>query len=94
LSLLDSHCEFRSTGADITANLQIATDRGFQQIIDDLPVTLSASKSFIAQIPYVPRTGNSQSFYRYVIGQSASTAPAVSAVVNSIAPWDNESKGQ
>ncbi|HEY2608610.1 MAG TPA: hypothetical protein VGJ10_21830 [Paraburkholderia sp.] len=85
---------FDQPGVDISANLQIATDRGFQQIVDVLPVMLSAPKSFIAQIPYAPRTGSTQLYYRYVIGQDASTAPAVSTVVNSISPWDNESRAQ
>ncbi|WP_201645896.1 hypothetical protein [Paraburkholderia metrosideri] len=81
-------------GVAVSANLQIATDRDFQQLVDVLPVTLTAPKSFIAQIPYMPRVGNTQLYYRYVIGQSASAAPAVSAVVGSIAPWDNESRVQ
>lgn len=85
---------FDDPGTDIAANLQIATDKGFQQIVDVLPVTLSASRSFIAQIPYVPRTGNTQLYYRYLIGRSASTAPTVSVVVGTIAPWDNESRDQ
>lgn len=85
---------FDQPGVDISANLQIATDRGFQQIVDVLPVMLSAPKSFIAQIPYAPRTGSTQLYYRYVVGEDASTAPAVSTVVNSISPWDNESRAQ
>jgi phosphodiesterase/alkaline phosphatase D-like protein len=85
---------FDKPGADIAANLQIATDRSFQQIVDNLPVMLTASKSFIAQVLYAPRAGSTQLYYRYVIGQDASTAPAVSGVVNSIAPWDNESRAQ
>lgn len=86
--------DFDQPGVDVSANLQIATDRSFQQIVSVLPVTLTAANSFIAQISYLPRPGNSQLYYRYVIGSSASAAPAVSAVVNSIAPWDNESRAQ
>jgi hypothetical protein len=78
---------------DVAANLQIATDTGFTQIIDALPIALSASNSFIAQIPYKPRT-NTLLYYRYVVGRDASAAPNVSSVVNSIAPWDNQSRAQ
>ncbi|CAB4046617.1 hypothetical protein LMG9964_00248 [Paraburkholderia phenoliruptrix] len=76
------------------ATLQIATDRGFTQIIDRIPLTLTASKSFIAQPVYQPKVANAQLYYRYVIDGSPSVAPALSAVVNSIAPWNTQSKAE
>lgn len=79
---------------DIDAKLQIATDRGFSQIVDVLPVKLAQSKSFIAQVVYVPKDRNTQLYYRYVVGSSPSVAPSVSSVVNSIAPWNTESKAE
>lgn len=79
---------------DIRANLQIATDRSFSQVIDVLPVTLTQSKSFIAQPVYMPKARNTQLYYRYVVGSSPSVAPSVSSAVNSIAPWNTESKAE
>jgi phosphodiesterase/alkaline phosphatase D-like protein len=85
---------FDNPDGDIAANLELSTDRSFSQIIDILPVTLSRSKSFIAQTVYAPKTGNSQLYYRYVVGSSPSTAPSVSSSVNSISPWNRESKAE
>lgn len=85
---------FDDRQSDIAASLQIATDRGFSQVVDALPITLSQSKSFIAQPVYRPKNGNAQLYYRYLVGGSPSTAPAISSVVNSIAPWNAESKGE
>ncbi|MFL9934555.1 hypothetical protein P0D88_36650 [Paraburkholderia sp. RL18-103-BIB-C] len=79
---------------DIYANLQIATDRSFSQVIDAIPVTLTQSKSFIAQPVYAPKTKNTQLYYRYVIDSSPTVAPSVSSIVNSIAPWNTESKAE
>ncbi|MFM0554057.1 hypothetical protein P0D69_24210 [Paraburkholderia sediminicola] len=79
---------------DIKVNLQIATDRSFSQVIDVLPITLTQSKSFIAQPAYTPKVKNTQLYYRYVVGSSPSIAPSVSSVVNSIAPWNTESKAE
>jgi phosphodiesterase/alkaline phosphatase D-like protein len=85
---------FEDPNSDIAASLQVATDKGFSQIIDVLPVVLTKTKSFIAQTVYVPKTGNTQLYYRYVVGSSPSTAPSVSSSVNSIAPWNTESKAE
>lgn len=85
---------FDDLDSDISASLQVATDKGFSQIIDVLPVILRKSKSFISQMVYVPKTGNTQLYYRYVVGSSPSTAPSVSSSVNSIAPWNTESKAE
>ena len=85
---------FQDQNSDIAANLQVATDKGFSQIIDVLPVTLTKTKSFIAQTVYTPKTGNTQLYYRYVVGSSPSIAPSVSSSVNSIAPWNTESKAE
>lgn len=85
---------FSNLQSDVHATLQIATDRGFTQIIDRIPLTLTASKSFIAQPVYQPKVANAQLYYRYVIGESPSIAPALSAVVNSIAPWNTQSKAE
>jgi phosphodiesterase/alkaline phosphatase D-like protein len=82
------------SNGDIAANLQIATDKGFSQIIDVLPFILSKSKSFISQPVYSPKIPNTQLYYRYVVGSSPSTAPSVSSTVNSIAPWNAESKAE
>ena len=79
---------------DIKANLQIATDRSFSQIVDVLPVTLTQAKSFIAQPVYTPKARNTQLYYRYVIDSNPSVAPSVSSVVNSIAPWNTVSKAE
>lgn len=84
---------FDDLNSDIAANLQVATDRGFSQIIDVLPVTLKKTKSFIAQTVYVPKTRNTL-YYRYIVGSSPGTAPSVSSSVNSIAPWNTESKAE
>lgn len=72
----------------------MATDKNFSQIIDVLPVNLTKTKSFIAQTVYTPKTGNTQLYYRYVVGSSPSIAPSVSSSVSSIAPWDTESKAE
>lgn len=85
---------FDSPNSDITASLQMATDKNFSQIIDVLPVNLTKTKSFIAQTVYTPKTGNTQLYYRYVVGSSPSIAPSVSSSVSSIAPWDTESKAE
>jgi hypothetical protein len=85
---------FDDLNSDIAANLQVATDRGSSQIIDVLPVTLKKTKSFIAQTVYVPKTRNTQLYYRYIVGSSPITAPSVSSSVNSIAPWNTESKAE
>jgi phosphodiesterase/alkaline phosphatase D-like protein len=85
---------FEDPNSDIAASLQVATDKGFSQIIDVLPVVLTKTKSFIAQTVYVPKTGNTQLYYRYVVGSSPSTAPSVRSSVNSIAPWNTESKAE
>ncbi|MFL9894545.1 hypothetical protein P0D71_18785 [Paraburkholderia sp. RL17-383-BIF-A] len=79
---------------DINASLELATDRAFSQIIENLPFTLTNSRSFIAQPVYTPKSGSSQLFYRYVIGSNPSTSRSVSSVVNSISPWDTESKAE
>ena len=79
---------------DIKASLQIATDRSFSQVIDVLPVTLTQSKSFIAQPVYAPKARTTQLYYRYVVGSSPTVAPSVSSIVNSIAPWTTESKAE
>lgn len=79
---------------DIKASLQIATDRNFSQIVDVLPITLAQSKSFIAQAVYTPTNRNAQLYYRYVVGPNPSVVPSVSSVVNSIAPWNTESKAE
>ncbi|MFM0641374.1 hypothetical protein PQQ63_32245 [Paraburkholderia metrosideri] len=83
---------FDDPNSDIAASLQVATDKGFSQIIDVLPIILTKTKSFIAQTTYVPKAGNTQLYYRYVVGSSPSAAPSVSSLVNSIAPWNTESK--
>lgn len=80
--------------SDIAASLQIATDRGFSQIIDVVPITLSKSKSFIAQPVYTPKVANVQLYYRYIVGSSAALAPSVSSIVNSISPWNTGSKAE
>lgn len=85
---------FNDPKNDIHATLQIATDRGFSQIIDHIPLILSQSKSFIAQPAYKPKLTNAQLYYRYVIDGDPSTAPSVSSAVNSIAPWNTESKAE
>jgi phosphodiesterase/alkaline phosphatase D-like protein len=85
---------FENPNSDIAASLQLATDKGFSQITDVLPVILTKTKSFIAQTVYMPKAGNIQLYYRYVVGSSTSTAPSVSSSVNSIAPWNTESKAE
>lgn len=80
--------------SDISAGLQLATDKGFTQIIDVLPITLSRTKSFIAQTVYTPKSSNAQLYYRYIVGASPAVAPSVSLSVNSIAPWNTESKAE
>jgi phosphodiesterase/alkaline phosphatase D-like protein len=85
---------FNDPKSDIHATLQIATDRGFSQIIDRISLTLSGKNSFIAQPSYTPKVANSQLYYRYVIDGNASSAPGVSSVVNSIAPWNTQSKAE
>jgi phosphodiesterase/alkaline phosphatase D-like protein len=85
---------FNDPKSDIHVTLQIATDRSFSQIVDRIPLTLSESQSFIAQPEYKPRISNSQLYYRYAVGGEASTAPSISSVVNSIAPWNSESKAE
>ncbi|HEX7910272.1 MAG TPA: hypothetical protein VF534_19580 [Paraburkholderia sp.] len=85
---------FDDPKTDIPASLQIATDRDFSQIVGVVPLILSQSKSFIAQPVYTPKAGNTQLYYRYVVGSSPSIAPSVSSVVNSIAPWTAESKAE
>ncbi|WP_133300370.1 hypothetical protein [Paraburkholderia lacunae] len=85
---------FEDPNSDIAASLQVATDREFSQIIDVLPVILAKTRSFIAQTVYMPKKGNTQLYYRYVVGSSPSTAPSVSSSVNSIAPWNTESKAE
>ncbi|WP_168789198.1 hypothetical protein [Paraburkholderia aromaticivorans] len=85
---------FDDPKGDIVASLQMATDRGFSQIIDVVPLTLTAAKSYIAQPAYTPKTGSTQLYYRYVVGSSPSISPSVSSIVNSIAPWNTESKAE
>jgi hypothetical protein len=80
--------------SDIAASLQIATDRSFSQIIDVVPLTFSLSKSFIAQPVYTPKIGGTQLYYRYVVRGDPTVAPSISSVVNSIAPWNTESKAE
>ncbi len=83
---------FDDRHSDITASIQIATDRGFSQIVDVLPIKLTERKSFIDITPYKPKVANTQLYYRYVIGASPETAPSITSVVHVLAPWDNESK--
>ncbi|WP_153136587.1 hypothetical protein [Paraburkholderia agricolaris] len=78
--------------SDISASVQIATDRAFSQIVDVLPVTLTENNSFIAQPAYKPRNTNTQPYYRYLIRNDPRTSPSVSDVVNIIVPWDNASR--
>ncbi|MGF6771273.1 phosphodiesterase/alkaline phosphatase D-like protein [Paraburkholderia sp. GAS199] len=85
---------FDDPKSDISGSLQIATDRAFTQIVDRVPLTFSQSKSFIAQPVYQPKNGNVQLFYRCVVGSGPSVAPSVSSVVNSISPWNQESKAE
>lgn len=85
---------FDDPAANISATLQLATDRGFSQVIDSLPFTLTAAKSFIAQPVYKPKSENTQLFYRYLIGSNPLTSPSVSSIVNSISPWNAESKAE
>ncbi|MFM0361213.1 hypothetical protein [Paraburkholderia sediminicola] len=85
---------FEDPNSDIAASLQVATDKGFSQIIHVLPIILTKTKSFIAQTVYVPKAGNAQLYYRYIVGSSPSVAPSVSSSVNSIAPWNTESKAE
>ncbi|WP_147329592.1 hypothetical protein [Paraburkholderia sp. DHOC27] len=80
--------------SDIAGALQISTDRAFSQLIDTVSLTFSQSNSFIAQPVYFPKIGNAQLYYRYVVGSGPSIAPSVSATVNSIAPWNTESKAE
>ncbi|MFM0227001.1 hypothetical protein [Paraburkholderia dipogonis] len=79
---------------DIAASPQVATDRSFSQIIDNVPFTLTAAQSFIAQPVYTPKAGSTQLYYRYVIDSNPSNAPSVSSIVSSIAPWNTESKAE
>ncbi|MFL9986954.1 hypothetical protein [Paraburkholderia sediminicola] len=85
---------FEDPNSDIAASLQVATDKGLSQIIHVLPIILTKTKSFIAQTVYVPKAGNAQLYYRYIVGSSPSVAPSVSSSVNSIAPWNTESKAE
>ncbi|USX05069.1 hypothetical protein [Paraburkholderia fungorum] len=85
---------FEDPNSDIAASLQVATDKEFSQIIDILPIILTRTKSFIAQTVYVPKAGNAQLYYRYIVGSSPSVAPSVSSSVNSIAPWNTGSKAE
>jgi hypothetical protein len=79
---------------DISASLLIATDRGFNQIIDDVSVKFEREKSFICNVNYRPRMLNSKLFFRYVIEANGQAVPAVEMIVGSISPWDNESRGE
>jgi len=77
---------------DVNAMIQIATDRGFQQVIEQIPVVLKQKKSFISQVHYTPSLASSTLFYRYVIAGDRAASPNVSSVVTSISPWFDESK--
>ncbi|MGA9917843.1 MAG: hypothetical protein WBR17_35420 [Paraburkholderia sp.] len=80
--------------SDISATIQIATDRAFSQIVDVLPVTLTENNSFIAQPAYKPRNTNTQLYYRYLIENNPKTSPSISDVVNVIAPWESTSRAE
>jgi hypothetical protein len=79
---------------DIFAFLQIVTDRGFNQSVDNLPVELTKEKSFLCCTNYHPKLTNSKLFFRYVIGANKQSVPAVEMIVGSISPWDDESRGE
>lgn len=83
---------FDDLSGDIHATIEVSTDRGFSQIVDRIPVTLRQKKSFISQVHYHPSAPNSTLFFRYVIDDQRRDVSAVSAVVNSISPWTDESK--
>jgi hypothetical protein len=79
---------------DIFAFLQISTDRGFNQIVDRLPVQFKKEKSYICNTNYRSQLSNTKLFFRYSIDEKGQAVPAVEMVVGSISPWDDESRGE
>ena|ERR1700753_407135 len=79
---------------DIFAFLQISTDRGFNQIVDRLPIRFKKDKAYICNTNYHSRLSSTKLFFRYSIDEKGQTVPAVEMIVGSISPWDDESRGE